>query len=400
MQARDEEERVGSLDRPDKAVAPQDDSTLGPSLGGGTPWYLNWRFWFGIGIAALSIWYVARGIPLESVFEAMKQADLVLLFAASIPCYVAATWVRALRWRHLTNPVVEIDRVPLFHAQAIGFLVNNILPLRVGEFVRSWYLARQQGVSATSILGTVVIERVIDVVCVLLIAAASLTWAGRGGDSLLSRGTMLLLPAACVPVLGLVAIRMFPEQVIAIAHFFVRPLPDGIGSTLERLVRRFADGLHSLSLGSHLAWILVHSVVIWLLLSTIPMLAGIYAFGLELGNPVETLMVSWILLAAVGVAVAIPSTPGFFGTYQLAFNSVLERFGVTPAEALALGLLVWFVFWSSLVVLGLLVLRSQKTSLGELTFHSSYDYEPVEGSGPESAPDDDPPGKDPATENR
>jgi uncharacterized membrane protein YbhN (UPF0104 family) len=113
--------------------------------------------------------------------------------------------------------------------------------------------------------------------------------------------------------------------------------------------------------------------VIWLILSTIPLLAGIYAFGIDLGSSTETLMVSWLLLAAVGVAVAIPSTPGFFGTYQLAFNSVLERFGVTPAEALALGLLVWFVFWSTLVALGLLVLRSQRTSLGELTLRSSKD---------------------------
>lgn len=382
--------------RPQSAGPTQSDEGTAPGLGG-APWYFNWRFWLGIGIAALSIWYVARGIPVENVVEAMKQANLVLLFVASVPCYIASTWVRALRWRHLTNPVVEIDRVPLFHAQAIGFLVNNILPLRVGEFVRSWYLARKQGVSATSILGTVVIERVIDVVSVLLIAAASLTWAGRGGDSLLARGTLLLLPAACVPVMGLFALRAFPEQVITIARFVTRPFPERIGETLARLLGRFADGLHSLSFGSHLAWILVHTVVIWLLLSTIPMLAGLYAFGLELGTPMETLMVSWIVLAAVGVAVAIPSTPGFFGTYQLAFNSVLERFGVTPAEALALGLLVWFVFWSTLVLLGLYVLRSERTSLGELTFYSSDDAD--------DAPSDDPIGtrpssKDPATENR
>lgn len=338
-----------------------------------TRWFLNWRFWLGILIAALSLWYVARGIPVESVLEAMAQADLWILIVWSVPCYLVATYVRALRWRHLTNPVAEIDRSSLFYAQSLGFMVNNLLPLRVGEFVRSWWLARKHGVSATAVLGTVVIERVIDVVSVLLIAAASLTWAGRGGDSLLAKGTLLLLPAACAPVLGLVAIRLFPERVLAIARFFARPLPARVGALLERLLGSFAEGLQSLTLGPHLFWVLFHTLVIWLVLSTIPLLAGVYAFGLDLGSPLETLMVSWILLAAVGVAVAIPSTPGFFGTYQLAFNSVLERFGVTPAEALALGLLVWFVFWSTLVALGLLVLRSQRTSLGELTLHSSKD---------------------------
>lgn len=341
--------------------------------GSSPPWYVNWRFWLGIAIAGLSIWYVARGIPVASVLRAMARANLLLLFSVSIPCYILSTWVRALRWRHLTNPIAEIPRESLFRAQALGFMVNNLLPLRVGEFVRAWFLARQHGLSGTSILGTVVIERVIDVVSVLLIAAASLAWAGHGGESLLSRGALLLLPVACVPVMGLVALRLFPDQILRIAQFFTRPLPPRIGATLERLLVSFSNGLHSLTLGPHLSWILIHTVVIWLLLSTIPVVVGIYAFGLDLGTPAETLMVSWILLAAVGVAVAIPSAPGFFGTYQFAFNSVLERFGVTPAEALALGLLVWFVFWSTLVALGLLVLRSQRTSLSELTLHASKD---------------------------
>lgn len=344
-----------------------------PRRGPLPPWYANWRFWLGIVIAGLSIGYVARGIPAASVLQSLRRANLLLLFSVSIPCYVLSTWVRALRWRHLTNPIAEIPRASLFRAQALGFMVNNLLPLRVGEFVRAWYLARQHGVSGTSILGTVVIERVIDVLSVLLIAAASLAWAGRGGESLLSRGALLLLPVACVPVMGLVAIRLFPDRVIAVARFFTRPFSPGIGATLERLLGSFADGLRSLSLGTHLSWILFHTLVIWLLLSTIPVMVGIYAFGLDLGTPADILMVSWILLAAVGVAVAIPSAPGFFGTYQLAFNSVLERFGVAPAEALALGLLVWFVFWSTLVALGLLVLRSQRTSWSELTLHSSKD---------------------------
>ena len=343
--------------------------------GRGSPraWYVNWRFWLGIAIAGLSIGYVARGIPLKDVFQAMGRANLLLLFAVSVPSYLVATWVRALRWRHLVNPVAEIPRDSLFRAQALGFMVNNLLPLRVGEFVRSWFLARQNNVSATSILGTVVIERVIDVVSVLLIAAGSLAWAGRGGESLLAQGAMLLLPVACLPVMGLLAIRRFPGQVLSIARFFARPLPARVGSTLERLLGSFTEGLQSLTLGTHLAWILFHTVVIWLVLSTIPIVAGLYAFELNLATPAETLMLSWILLAAVGVAVAIPSAPGFFGTYQLAFSSVLERFDVTRAEALAAGLLIWFVFWITLVALGMLVLRSQRTSLGELALHASKD---------------------------
>jgi uncharacterized protein (TIRG00374 family) len=327
-------------------------------------------------IAAGAFYFTARGIPMDEVLAAMQHADLLVLLALSVPCYVGSVWVRALRWRHFTNPIADIPRGSLFRAQALGFMVNNLVPLRIGEFVRSYTLGREQGVSATAILGTVVIERVLDVISVLVLAAASLTWAGREGDGLLARGAMLLLPAACIPIVGLVLLRFFPDTIIAILQFVTRPLPGRLGSTVESLVRKFSDGLGSLTGGVHLFWILFHTLVIWLLLSTIPMLAGVWAFGLDFGTPADNLMTSWILLAAVGVAVAIPSAPGFFGTYQFAFSSVLERLGVDPATALAMGLLVWFVFWISLVGLGLLVLRAQHLSLGELTHQSGKDPAP------------------------
>jgi uncharacterized protein (TIRG00374 family) len=339
------------------------------------PWYLNWKVWFGIAITVGSFWFTARGIPVNEVVEAMSKANLPVLLILSIPCYLLSTYVRGLRWRHFTNPIAEIPRASLFRAQAIGFMVNNLVPMRIGEFVRSWYLAREHGVSATAILGTVVIERVLDVVSVLILAALSLTWAGRGSDSMLAQATFLLLPVAFVPLIGLVILKTFPEQLIGLVRWVTQPLPHKVGETLENLLRSFSKGLGSLSRGPHLFWILVHTLVIWLVLSTIPMLAGIWAFGLDFGGPTETLMISWILLAAVGVAVAIPAAPGFFGTYQLAFSLALERFGVEPATALALGLLVWFIFWVTLVLLGLYVIRSQHMSLGELTHQSGKDQD-------------------------
>ena len=79
------------------------------------------------------------------------------------------------------------------------------------------------------------------------------------------------------------------------------------------------------------------------------------------------MVTSWLLLAGVGVAVAIPAAPGFVGPYQLAFTMILEPMGVPPATCLAMGLLVWFVFWCSFTFQGLIVMRLGGTSLAELT---------------------------------
>ena len=92
------------------------------------------------------------------------------------------------------------------------------------------------------------------------------------------------------------------------------------------------------------------------------------------------MVAAWITLAAVGMAVAIPSAPGFFGTYHAACKVALEPFGVDSETAVAVGTLLHATFWSTLTLLGLLVLRGRSTSLGEL----APDSESPESPDPDS----------------
>jgi uncharacterized protein (TIRG00374 family) len=305
----------------------------------------------------------------------MARGDLLLLIGLSFPCYVLSVWSRALRWRYLTNPIAPIPRGTLFRAQAIGFMVNNLVPLRIGELVRSWYLARETRTSGAAILGTVILERALDIVSLLLLAAAALALleTGSGESRLLATGAKLLIPVALAPLAGLIVVRVAPSRVLSVAALLVRPLPERLGERLLGMLQRFSNGLEALSGGTHLFWIVFHSVIIWLVWSTIPVLAAALAYDLDLGTPFQMIVASWILLGAVGVAVAIPSAPGFFGPYQLAFKEVLERFGVDPATALGMGLVVWVVFWASLTLLGLAVMRLSRASLAELTRQSGKD---------------------------
>lgn len=328
----------------------------------------DWRIWLGIAITVLCVWISVRGIPLSEVLEALKGANFWPLLLASIPFYIGAVFVRALRWRHLTNPIASIDRVTLYRSTALGFMANNLLPLRIGEFVRSWTLSRDSGAPLGAIFGTVVLERVLDVVSVLLLAFGALSFVGKSSDvgGVLQQGSILLLPVAVAPLLALFVMRLAPEWVIRVCHLFLRPFPDRFGATMERMLRSFIAGLGALRGGMHLFWIVFHSLVIWLIMGTGPILVAFWAFGVDLGSPSETLFAAWILLGAVGAAVAIPSAPGFIGPYQLAFKAVLVRFGIDPATALAMGVLAWFAFWLCLTLQGFVVLRSTHTSLSDI----------------------------------
>jgi uncharacterized protein (TIRG00374 family) len=329
----------------------------------------DWRVWLGIAITVVCVYIAARGIPLGEVVEAMRKANFWALFLLSAPFYILSVYVRALRWRHLTDPIAPMSRGILFRSTALGFMVNNLLPLRIGEVVRSWTLARSTDTSFGAVVGTVVLERVLDVVAVLLLAISALGFMGRNSavGGILEQGSNLLIPLAVAPIFGLVILRAAPEWVIRAAHVVMWPLPERLSAWVEHALRSFIAGLGALKGGAHLFWIVLHSVTIWLIASTGPILIGLWAFDIDLGGPLDTLFASWVLLGAVGAAVALPSAPGFIGPYQLAFKAVLVRFGVEPATALAMGVLVWFVFWVTLTLQGFWVLRSSHTSLAELT---------------------------------
>jgi hypothetical protein len=253
-------------------------------------------------------------------------------------------------------------------------MANNLFPLRIGELVRVWYLARDTHAPAAAVLGTVAIERVIDALCVIGMALGVMSfWGGESGAW--QRGVAWLLPLALLPVVMLGLLRAAPEQTLALAARALRPAPARVSDWLLRHLRGFAAGLGALRGGAHWGWVVLHSLAIWLVGSTLPFLAAFWALEVDLGGPARTLAAGWMTLAAVGIAVALPSAPGFFGLYHSACRLVLERFGASAESSVAIGTLSHAVFWLTLTTLGLLVLRVGHTHLGELR-------RPARGSGP------------------
>ena len=110
----------------------------------------------------------------------------------------------------------------------------------------------------------------------------------------------------------------------------------------------------------------MHSVISWFVLSTLPIVAAFLSLDMELGSLLQLLGAAWTTQAAVGVAVALPSAPGFFGIFHGACKIALLRFGVEAETAVAAGTLIHGVMWLTLTGLGLAVLRLRRTSLGEL----------------------------------
>jgi len=329
-----------------------------------TPRWRDWRVWFGVAVTVFFGWLALKDVDLAEVARTIARTDWILLFGISVPAYVMLLWLRALRWRHLTEPIQPMPRSALFRAVSVGFMANNLFPLRMGEVVRSWYLARETGTSAAAVFGTVILERVVDTVSLILLVCMVIAMRGDE-DGVLARGAVLLLPVAVLPIVFLAVLKAKPERVLAWTRFLLRPIPR-LAGFVERLLAQFEEGLGALRGGRHLLWIAFHSVLIWWVVSVLPILASFGALGLDLGSPARTVEAAWTTQAVVGVAVALPSAPGFFGIFHWACQLALVGFGVPSEEALAAGTLLHAVMWLTLTGIGLGVLWLRSTSLGDI----------------------------------
>src|SRR6185437_13401563 len=119
------------------------------------------RLFIGFAVAAVCLYFVFRGISIPETLHAVRQAK-PLWIAAALALYTVGYSLRTIRWRLLLEPIKEIPTAELFRPLVIGFFANNILPFRMGEFVRAHVCGRKFQISRTASLGTILLERICD----------------------------------------------------------------------------------------------------------------------------------------------------------------------------------------------------------------------------------------------
>jgi hypothetical protein len=224
-------------------------------------------------------------------------------------------------------PVADVALPSVLGYLLIGYLANNVLPARLGELVRCHYLGDREGISRTTALGTVVVERVVDIAVVVAIAAvAILVLSVRG----VVAGAVLVGVAIVSLLVVLLAIGIVAHRI---------PGADRVATAASRwpqvgaLAARLRSGLAVAGRPRTLAEALALSVVAWGA-TLLAFAAAGQAIGVQLSIGQASLLASGVALAA-----AIPSGPASLGTYELAAVRIGQAVGVPAEPALAIGIL-------------------------------------------------------------
>jgi hypothetical protein len=281
----------------------------------------------GAAISVIALWFVLRSVDLERTAEILGQADLRwVAFAAGLLTLDLS--FRALRWQRLLRPIAAIRYLPMFGYLLIGYLANNILPARLGELVRVHYLGDREGISRASALGTVVVERVVDLVAVVAIASVALLVLSVRGivASAVLVGAAVAGLFLAVLVLGIVAHRI--------------PGADRLATIIDRwptirsLARSLQGGLAVASRPRTLAEALLVTAASWTV-AILSFAAVGQAIGVELSIGQAALLSSGVALAS-----AVPAGPSNLGTFEFAAVEIGKAIGVPADSAFAMALLV------------------------------------------------------------
>lgn len=283
--------------------------------------------------------YFFSGIQWDSLLDALRTAQYHwvgiggLLFLGTYP-------IRAFRWAFL---LPEAYRSTLRHrlsATTIGFMASNVFPGRAGELFRATCFSLKTGLPLGAAIGSIVVERLFDLICVLVGLGGVLVLLGdRGGaDSGMDRVVQAGMAFGGITLLiiaGLVLLRFRPKWVRGWVEIFLRPVPEGMGTKILALFDSITQGLTVLSSPLHILGVFVLSVLHWSV-AILGIHISLWAFGMD--PPILAALAVFVFTA---LAVALPQAPGYIGVWQVAAEKALGLVGAQVYAAKGFALVTW-----------------------------------------------------------
>jgi len=319
-------------------------------------------------LTILFVFLFVRSVPWRDVMDNITQVD-PWLFALLVLLSPLHLFTRAWRWRYLIKPEKPNPRFyNLFAGNAVGFTVTLLLPGRLGEIVKPLYMAKKENIRKGFALGTVVVERIFDMLTVcfllgvfLLIRPLSRSLAVREETLKLLQTGGIIGVGIALTLLGIVlCLHFFRERTIKVINFFLKPFPAKFRAKVDELMDEFILGLKFFHSFGNLAIFLLLSLVVW-----VGMTFYYWVFFLAYKSAVPFLLVfPYIFMTMVGASIPTPGMVGGFDYFsKLAITSM---YGIGAAKAAGMTMVVHAVQFVMTCLCGYAILLKERVSLFQL----------------------------------
>jgi uncharacterized protein (TIRG00374 family) len=290
-----------------------------------------WQALLGIVVSATLLWWSLKDVNFAEVLLHLREARLFPIIVAVVMATLTFV-LRIFRWQLLLRAQdgSRLPPGPLWHAIAMGFMANNVLPLRIGEVVRTFAATRLAGVRFTAALTSIAVERMFDALTVGFFLGLGLLLAGLPADAEVGGVHMgrlaTLVGVAAVAGLAIAgAVVAFPRAAEATIRKVV-PFK-GLADRLVTIIEGIRQGLSALQSPVRILGVVLWSLAVWGL-SALSFHVMFAAFGIEVSFAGALLMQSLIMFG-----IAVPSTPGYVGVFEAPIIAVLGLYHVDASLA-------------------------------------------------------------------
>ena len=323
-----------------------------------------WPSLLGVAISAGLLVFILRGVDLAQVRQYLARAHPGPLALAVVLATLTFP-IRTIRWRLLLRTAAgrPLPIVPAWHATAIGFMANNLLPFRAGELIRPFAITRLAAARFTSALSSIAVERIFDGLTVTLLLTLALLGPGLApgvevGGVPVRRIALVagsISAAALMLALGVVAWPLAAERVVRA----IVPRA-GLADRIVGLIEGVRQGLAALNSPARVGGVVGWSLVLWLVNAS-SFYVGFAAFDIPVGFSGALL-----LQGLVAFGVSVPSTPGYVGPFEAAIVAALALYGVAEDRSFSYAIAYHVTTFVPITLLGLGSLARTGIGLGDL----------------------------------
>lgn len=312
------------------------------------------RLLVGIAIGAGFAYLSFRDARLSESIKSISEVSVPWMIAVLVFTYVALV-LRSIRWGVLLSPVKKIGLGSLFTSLLIGYMTNNVLPLRAGEAIRAYHMGNREDVPKSTTLGSIVVERLLDlwtVVILLLISASFVAFSAQV--------RRVLLVGALVSLALLAVVYFISRRRDQLADWTGRILQKIVPKYAEKggkIVRAFAEGVGLIKSPKRLVVLLILSVIIWLTSAAI-------VFCVSSATSIQ--LPPWgplVVISIIALGITIPTVPGDIGTFQFFSILGLSLFGIGKETALTFSIVLHGSQYLPTTLTGLVLLWKESISL-------------------------------------
>ncbi|OQK16713.1 lysylphosphatidylglycerol synthetase [Methyloprofundus sedimenti] len=297
------------------------------------------RITLGLVFASFFIWLIAKQVNFAELSSVLANTNPEWIFAALV-AFCCGYACRIARWRKMLlqdSPTLSFKNCagPLL----ASFAVNNVLPFRSGDVMRAFAFNRQLKTSSGIVLASLFVERLLDLLMVLLMLGAALTMFHLDFERFAGVGSMMLISLSLLIILVLLFPRLFTPLIRVLNRIIIKLSP-GFGYKLAVEINKGLNTLLHLAKKGTMLKLILWSCAAWLSEGML-----FWCVAMALLPAIELTQAAWLALPVGTLATLIPGTPGYIGTFDYFTIKAMTSLGNTTAASTAYALLVHALLW-------------------------------------------------------